>query len=344
MKICFDSSRKFLLIEPVGFQGHENFNSFFLKIFNILGQVTFIAPIGYLDACSVVSRINIPVSMGGYRTKFNARWSQVCVLRYILKKIDLDEYDAVIFLSYETISLSIVWPKNSKTFLFEHNNIDNFLCSRIKKFFYKNLSKKNVHFVFQDYIAQYLADTYGKSAICIPHPYYRTFDGAEHFLSENSSLKFDYPVIFSPSSSTPDCIQNNLKKNAQKWRTQYYIIFKGNFEEKTVGYESRPFFENYDELMQRCDFVFLGARFCYRVSGVIYEALSYGCPVILFKSPFAMELQKEYPNMVFLISSVDDIQWLVVDKEKIMEDHTRFLHAHDFESICVRVAKALGIY
>jgi len=334
---------RILAIEPGGFRGHRNLNTFFLRVLGAIGCVTFAAPEEYLDSCEVYCRINIPSQFLRYKTKFGARWSQFRVLNYILRNVSLDNYDAVVFLAYETISFSLRWPRSRKVFLFEHNNIENARGSRIKTFAYEHLSPNAIHLAFLHHIAKHIKDRSGRSATYIPHPYYRRDVSESGICSEFSpSLSTERTIIFSPSASTPGPIQDKLKRFASEGQNSYYAICKGATEEKTDACEVRPFFDNYENLMRTCDMVFLGACFNYRVSSVAYEALSYKKPLLLLDSPFARALHNDYPHLVFPVKDMDEIPEVVIDREAIRREHAQFLREHSYDAVCGTMAHVLG--
>jgi len=335
---------RILAIEPAGFKGHKKFNAYFLRCLRGIGKVTFVAPSDYLTSCDVDTRADIPESLLRHNSKFGARWSAIRVLDYILKNIRLDDYDAIVFLAYETISFSLRWPKGRKTFLFEHNNIEDALGSVVKTFFYKHISANCTHLTLLNHSAQYIQNAYRRSAVYIPHPYYRAGVSDSGIPIEPISppnLSSHKIKIFSPSTSTPQSVQGELKKYVTTTNGKYHAIFKGNITAKGEDWETSPFFKNYENLMQSCDRVFLGACFEYRVSGVAYEALSYGKIIAHLDSPFARELMKDYPHLLFPIKAVSDISELSIDPEKMDEDHRQYLIDHSFLSICEKIRSIL---
>ena len=335
---------KILAIDPIGVRGHKEFNATILRVLMTIGQVTFVAPHGYTVTCAVTKRIDIPTGLSQFRTKIGARWSQIRTLDYILKKVCLRDYDAVVFLAYDTISFCLSWPRKNKVFLFEHNNIDASLGSLIKTFFYRHLSPNAIHLTFQEPIAQYIQDTFGMKAVYVPHPYYRSDVNCLGFCPRTTLIHHseDRKVVFSPSLSTPKADQNELKNLISEWHEKYYLICKGVTVEKTDAYEVLPFFHNYEDLMHTCDIVFLGARFDYRVSGVAYEALSYAKPVVLLNCAFARTLQREFPHLVFSIDTVKDLSKIVIDHKKAKEEAVRFLREHSLDTIRTELVQALN--
>lgn len=333
---------KIFAVDPIGANGHRNFNTSILQVLRNIGELTFVAPHGYLSDSSVTLRIDIPQSLTRYRSKIGARWSQIRVLKFILKKINLDDYDAVIFLAYETISFCLCWPRNKKAFVFDHNNIENSYRSHVKRAFYRNLSKTVCHFVFLPYIKEYIEQNTQRRVFLIPHPHYReeAFKSPEKFLTSLTN-KSDFPLkIFSPSGSTPKNIQQQLKSFVSICSDKYYAICKDVLVEKSSAWETRDFFVDYEQYLSSCDMVFVGAKFMFRVSGVVYESLSYGKPVILFNSPFAMELRNENPGLVFVIKDINEIQKVNVDLSIVKKAHGEFLRRHSFDAILSKMETA----
>lgn len=306
--------------------------------------MTFVAPTGFLESADVDTRIDIPTSFFRHRTKIGARWSAIRVLSYILKNVSLENYDAIVFMGYETISFSICWHRNQKVFLFEHNNIENARGSWIKTFFYNKISINAVRLVFQDPIVKFIRETIGGDVVQIPHPYYRQ-DVSDSGIGPNgivSSLRPEQPiVIFSPSNSTSQETQDRLKKFVSTTNGAYYATCKGCPAERTDAWEVRPFFDDYQGQMRTCDMVFVGACFDYRVSGVAYEALSYGKPIVLFDSIFARELYSKNPDIVFIIKKLEDILYIKINSKKIQDVHSQFLKKHSFYTIKTIIESAL---
>jgi hypothetical protein len=270
------------------------------------------------------------------------RWSQIRTLNFILKAINITQYDAVIFLSYETISLSLRWPSKFKVFLFEHNNIDNAKNSVIKRFFYRNLPSLAIHLVFQNHIKDFIENRSHRRAEYLPHPYYQT-DFSEkdnHFqiIKKNPKKK----IIFSPSASTPENLQKALIAFAGQHNCMFQIICKGSENKCSENHIVRPFFDDYEKMMKDSDYVFLGKKFDYRVSGVAFEALSYGKTVIMKDCLFAQELREKYPNMVRIIYRLEDLLYLRTDTENLKRENERFIVEHCFDNIVAKTSNIIN--
>jgi hypothetical protein len=337
---------KILCIEPIGFQGHLNFNKYILQAIGKIGDITLIAPAKYLTECSLSNRISIPESLtnGQSRSKIGARVSQIRVINFILKKVCLDDYHAIIFLAYETISFCLRWPRNRNVYIFEHNNIENNHHNTIKRLFYRYLPASTRHFVFLPHIKEYIKQSAGRKAFHIPHPHYRE----DYYLEpdKHKACSVSKPsrrlVIFSPSSSTPRRFQKKLKFFVSTRTDKYYAICKDTVTRNAQAWESQPFFKDYEQVLSSCDLVFIAARFDYRVSGVAYEALSYGKLLVLFDTPFARALKSQYPSLVFLIQNIEDIAMIEFDPLLMRQDHGRFIRNHSIKAIKQALSTAIG--
>lgn len=321
------ASPKFLIVESFGAKGHKKINTFFLEILCTIGKVTFMAPNGYLENCHVNDRVYIQDKFVKQRSKIGVYWAQMLLLKCVIDKIESEHFDAVFFLSYETISFSLCWPRDLKVFLFEHNNIENSYKNHIKSFFYRHLPRDTTHLVFQDHIAEWIREVCNRKAIVIPHPHYR---GNIYPINERRKSR---KIIFSPSSSTPVAVQDNLRAFIAENKDLYFGICKGPEEKREKVYDCRPFFDDYETLLENCDLVFIGSSFTYRVNGVAYEALSYGKPIAIFDSLFARKLKKKFPHLVFPIKRIEEIKKIEINFIKAQEEQKIFLEKHSFSAI-----------
>ena len=336
---------RILVADPLGSKGHINFIKFYLRALAEIGHVTFATFPSYHAHFQVGARIEIPERFNRQHTKLEVYWNQIRVLDFILRRIQFETHDKIVFLSYETISFYLRWPKDQKVYLFDHNNIPNVFGSRIKTYCYKQLSPPAIHFAFMEYIAQYIEKESCGRSIVIPHPYYRCIT-ADDTKKQNWNATKEYAtgkkIIFSPSGRTPSEVTKSLKEFVQN-HDGYYLVAKGQQPEESYNYCTRPFFENYEELMENCDLVFIGGLFRYRVSGVAYEALSYGKATVIMDSPFAKVLQTEYPHMVFTIDKIKDILSVDTVPEQIRKEHARFLCEHGFDTNRSDIVRAFSV-
>jgi hypothetical protein len=334
---------KILAIEPLGVNGHITFNNSFLLALSKIGDITFVTFPDYHRNFKTDTQIDIPRKFQGQNSKFSTRWNQILALIYIKKKIKMDDYDAIVFLAYETISLYICWPKHQKVYLFEHNNISNALRSKIKMYFYKHLPAVAVHVVFMEYIAEFIGKQFKREAITIPLPIDKNITKEDIILRFQTSMEklgSDKKVVFSPSGLTPLCVIQDLKFFVTN-QNGYYLFAKGQKEDNGDKYCIRSFFKNYKDLMINSSIVIIGGTYNYRISGVVYDALSYCKPIIIFRSQFGHELNKRYPGFVFQIDKIEDIQNIKTDPILMKKTYQSYLIEHSFDTILKKLQNIL---
>lgn len=334
---------KILAIEPLGEKGHINSNGVFLRALRDIGDVTLATFAGYQGNFDCDKRVAIPDRFHGGDLKVGRRINGIRALRYVQRSTDLSRFDIVFFLCYEEVSLAATWPARPRTYVFEHNNLDAISRSRVKRFCYRRLSRQVVHIAYMRYIADHIQTEYGAQAYEISHPYYRSCNGdsgaeAGHVPSGGT----DRPTtIFSPSGSTDADLLNRLTHFVSQ-RDQYYLVAKAPHEQQGKCYRLRRFFDQYAREMEQCDLVFFGGRYSYRVSGIVFEAISFGKPAVVLDCRFARELQKTYPSSVITIRDIAEMDGIRPDHEGIRREQELFLQRHSYDRIKNELANVLA--
>lgn len=124
---------------------------------------------------------------------------------------------------------------NYEKILVNHNNIKS-LSSKIKSFFLRELSKKNINVVFEDYIKDYLLYKGVQNVIVKPHGIPTVIEGNYNCINSilpKVSLENYEMIIFAPSSSSTDInLINKLYKdsdfNDYLKKIEYYWFLKEN--------------------------------------------------------------------------------------------------------------------
>ena len=316
---------KLLVIEPMGIEGHIAFNKCILSILSSIGEVTFVSSPHYLKKIETNNVRQIPISYYSSKSKIGFRYKQILVLKKILKTIPINTFDNVIFLGYETISMSLSWPRKIRTFVFEHNNISNAQNSFIKMFFLKYLPRNIIHLTFMEHIAEYLRRISNREINVVPFPYCKT-EGMLHSYTNQMQIK-NKKIIFSPSSQTPESLIGKLI-TIIKDNHEYYLISKGSRVVKESNYEMKTHFDEYYSILNCATLVFIGGDYKYRISGVVYEAFTYCKPVVMLQNEYANELKKQFPGLVYIINNLEDIIQIKVDYELLMNSYNVFERAH----------------
>lgn len=232
----------------------------------------------YLD----MGFVNKSSSKVGYRVIQAYRLLSVYLY---LKKID---YKRLVFLSYETISFALASRLFQKSFAISHNNIDEINTSKIKKIFFKFISKDCVHLVFETYIKNFIKKDFNKRAIKINHP-------QRKIQVSNRRNKVLGMYIFCPSS---DCCVDFLFRLLKFCETKGILLItkdKHNLP-KSQWLHQEAYFKDYDNLFIGAHKIAVGVNFEYRVSGVFYEAIANQKAVIMNDSVYAREMISLYKN------------------------------------------------
>lgn len=117
-----------------------------------------------------------PASRLGFRVK------QLLVMLYWAVKLRLDSYDAILVLSYETISLLLsigLFGRRVHLYVFDHVSLDD-LASRVKQWSFQKLSRRVHHLVLEPYMIDVVHRFGGPTAhvSVVPHTL-RHFSAAE---------------------------------------------------------------------------------------------------------------------------------------------------------------------
>lgn len=334
--------KKLLAVDPLCEPGHVNSNKYFLNILENNYKVTFASSSDYINSLGVENYIEIPKKSKTRRlSKIGFRISQIRVINYVRKLVKIKKYDIILFLAYDTISFSIMshfFPKNARIYLFDHNNIDHLLNSTVKEMFFKSIRKKTIHLTYENYITEFIKNRYGVSSKTIFHPFYTN---SKLNKKENNSIRFKKKVIFAPSGSSDEKVIERLIHYVNN-RDDIYLVTKSKRGINSDRVLAKPFFDDYNKQMSGCDFVFIAAKFKFRVSGIFYEAMSFGKKIVMVDSLFAREMKKSYPSSVFVIEEVSEIQEILYLNENSINESLSFLGEHSKDKILKMLISAFS--
>jgi hypothetical protein len=300
---------KILVIQPQDVW-HWNFDMAFIRAMSNFGDIIFLAKTGYLTEINVKTRINLPDKYFDGSSKFICRLNGIKIITNCKKIQRTVKPDITIFLSYDTISM-LLW--RSKSIICEHNNISNTRTNFLKRYAYSLLSKKLISVSLQNHISRFIVDSCKRDSFVIHHPVTNIKFDTNDLIQINP----DRITMFFPSGSNNEC-NNIVVKDFLLKNKQYFAYLKGSVEEDTYSYKVSKFFQNYHELIKTSDFVVITGQYDYRVSGVAYEVLSFGRPIIIRSSLFSEELKRQYPSLVHVIENISEITSIRINK-KMME-------------------------
>lgn len=235
-------------------------------------------------------------SLGKKSEKYNGpllyRLSQARLIKKSLEK----SIGKIVFLSYDTVAFFLNRTSISKyeheILVLEHNNIDQLKGSIIKRMCYRGINSKVVHMCFESYISKHIKNFYGKTTVVFPHPITRatSFDNKESLAS-----------VFAPSSDSDFHFLSEIAEVCVNNKIYFYSKANDLFNNSEYV-RTEKYFSNYHEIFSHSLIILISVDYEYRVSGVFYEALSYGKKVLFKDCLFAREMKKIYPDTVYISS------------------------------------------
>lgn len=278
---------KILYVDPFSSPSHANFNRMHIEaIRSVTKDIHFVFKESYWkeigvhasEVCYVIPSSYFGKNKGGLINRF-----YMClVLWKIRQNVPLRQYDKIIFAAYEEISLFFALY-NVPLYLINHNNISS-LNNRVKRFFFKRISKQNTHIVLEPYIKDYLKSLGIKKVEVVRHGLIPPYS-ASLFQIDTTLLHKQF--LFSPSMQSVDTEFMEKLINDESFikylETQNLFLV---LRSKTL-HSSSPNILIFSQYMSKEEYIayFLGAEaillfypesFRYRVSGVLLEAISCG--------------------------------------------------------------------
>lgn len=220
------------------------------------------------------------------RTRFGFRAKQLLVALYWALRLHLDSYDAILVLSYETISFSVATAflgRRTALLAFDHNNLDG-LTSRVKLWFFKQLSRRVHHLVFEPYMVDAIHKSEGPairvSVVPLPIRYFSAA-GTEDVMDDSGNARLS---CVGPSGSNDESfvewiIHEEASTGTLRQHDVSLVLHSKNesFDDGWLHvYGSHLNDDAYESLLYGADLVVLPypRTFDNRVSGVLLEALA----------------------------------------------------------------------
>lgn len=283
---------RLLYIDPFSFEGHVNFNKIHIEALRRCGfEPDFVFKEGYgslLGEGNVV--YEYPERLYNHDSGNKWRRSQYCILRDIMRHVDMGSYDRILLSAYETFSVLLTGFPAS--YLVNHDNIQS---NRIKLWGIRALAKKHVHIALLRQSLDLL-----KGMGC----------NASYFV--NHGLIESYPAepreggaqitIFSPSAESSDeefinemILDDSLNGILEK-RNVRISVRSNNLRSgrKNIEILSRRLSDDeYRKKFMASDYILIAypESFEYRVSGVLMEALACGKRILVRDIPAMREFR-----------------------------------------------------
>lgn len=321
-------SSKILFVEFESPIGHVDVNCFFIKnIFPHFSSKYFLLERHLYDVITRQHGLRLddyaqcfPTSPSECRTpgRVSGYLNNIDKLKFILTFMEKEQIPTVYFLSYETVSLSLLYKKFLKycVILHDHANL-RFSKNALRRFLLKRLSPFN-HIIYSsalnNSVRKYLEERIGFSRIFfVDHQ----VNDREHLPSHRYTT--DSILLFAPSASNDPAkvvrLLRSMKsdkirfkvKVGRELRNKYSRDFKENL---LAGFMKKGEFEDW---MERCDFVVLlhSREFRLRTSGLMFDAVSFGKPLIT-DNEFIYEGWIKGSGIGLFVNGVEEIEEAVL--------------------------------
>lgn len=334
---------KILILDFLFPKNHVALYSNIIDYLSTLGNIKVVAKCDYYSEYKKdwqdIELEELPIRIDGKNMLTRKLQSLIAMVK--TRKVVAENKDSYnIVLTFDTIAfaLGMLFGNSDKYFILHHKNIDE-LDNGIKKFFFRTYMNKVNHIVFEDFFKKYLIKEIGvdeKRIHVIPHPIFRSVASSEKEiiydcigLSNSNDENFIKKIIDEEKKSS------FLKKSNLNvvLRSKNYQFDNGNLK-VISGFLPK---EDYDSYIKKCKGVFvpLPEAFKYRVSGVIYDALSNYKVVIANNVPIVKEYQEKYPKLCIGVNNVNEFFEKISElryNNLFEDDFKDFIQHHDKEA------------
>jgi hypothetical protein len=330
---------KALFVDLIASSGHINFNRHILGCANSLFDITLATTPDYAahfpQANSLYSLPSgIPLkSKGRVFHRFNQflRWMKLRPL------LEYAQFSPIFILGYEPVSAALFCPRSAAVWSIEHNTLDQVDQSHWKARCFKGLPSSWSHLVFFEYMGEFLATTFGRQFSTLPHPLIEDSGNSD-------GLPAGFPkgkkVIFSPSGSNDNQVLNAIAEELAG-HPEFVFASKLSYSSKNEQVLSLPYFEDYAGWLRNAHAVYFSGNFQFRASGVVFDSLSVGTPVILQDSLFARNISQQYPEAVKIVENPGELFSVVFDREKVAMECSKLRLANSKDKIIQSLAGCL---
>ncbi len=331
---------RLLLIDYLSPVGHRKFDAIHISALgNPNHELQLIGRSGQFDGISNKENIHIR-TLPDWMFKsmpvkpLTERLMGIIRLIWLLMHIRTTGYDAVIFLSYDVLSL-FVYRISGRVYLINHNNVSEINESKIKFLLTRSLPSNYVHVALNRQMEQRFKELLPfKDVVYVPHGFQIVCGNPMRpsYLQENEKFVF-CPVnrnydkgfvnrLFS-SETLLDFLSDNCIKIIAKDK-----LFGDIQNNQIISIKGRIPEEEYHYLMRNAIGVILpySKAFKYRCSGILYECIALDKPVIASR----IEAMESYEDKVQIQLFNDEVELVkcikyYLEHETVVQDKTMFL-------------------
>lgn len=317
-----------LYIDLLSPKGHLFLNRAFLNIFaSFSNRLDLSCQKGYMECNNIPKKIKriygIPIQYYKVNSKFNYRIKNIKKINWVMKNINIDIYDLIFISSYETISFSLVWPRNIKprVIVFNHNNLDE-INNKFKYIFFKLIPKYIEHAVFEDYMKNYLL-----KEIKIPNKVWVVHHPTDISKSNDyKKIKNKFfpkekvinKIIFAPSGSNDENFIQRIVSLQRKDNFFDSMLFKLIIKSKKIDYQENNLiiikkylsYEEYVSFFNNALLILLPypKSFSYRISGVLFDCFSFRKRFVASSIPIFRYYVNKYPGIGRIYNDINEFR------------------------------------
>ena len=322
---------RLLLIDYLSPPGHKKFDSIHisalcdlnheLQLIGRTGQFNGIAKKGYIHVRSFPKWMFKPLPI----KPLTERLKGIIRLIWLLLTVRTTDFDGVVFLSYDVLSL-FVYRISGRVYLINHNNVSQINDSKIKLMLTRSLPSNYIHVALNQQMERRIKELLpSKDVVYIPHGYMvddgkdrkpRYLLGDERFLF--CPVNNNYNQDFVKKLLSSHLLQDFLSKNSIKIITKEKLL-QGENNNQVLGIRGRFSEEEYRYLMRNAKAIILpyGENFKYRCSGIFFECVANDNVVISTAIP-DMEI---FANQAKIIFFYDELS--LINSIKIIDDYKK---------------------
>lgn len=314
-----------LIVDYLSPKGHEGwFKLQFDSIVSLGHEVKCVFRDGFNDAIGIQNDCVLFTIPSRYYSKalgLKLRWEYLKILFYIKKRINENDWDAIIMSSYETISLGL-YQIFDKAIIINHNNLSDLGESKLKKYCFKRISKKYHHIAFNKGISDRICSITNCHPTIIPHGLLNIkFHECEDIISRNHLTYKKY--LFLPTKNTGDLneevvnaicnssvFNNFLSRNGMKMVMRKNVTISDEFYNNYIYITHFLTNDEYYTLISKCHAVLLCLNeqsFNYRISGTLFECMRLDMPVYIYHNRSLECYGKYYKNCSMMFKTTKEL-------------------------------------
>lgn len=343
---------KIVVVDPLSPFGHKDINRVLLSSIVCDCEVVYIGSSSFADIVPQgVSFIPIDSSLFTIgRNSLNNRWRLLKALRMISKIVRRLSPDVIFFMSYETLTFSLLCrsfmtkSKQRRLYLMNHLNVDELSDSSIKRIAFKMIPKCFVHVVYEDFIKDYIEEHYDRRSLTLPHNLntYKLFYKCDDFKYKSFFEAGNDYIVLAPSGNIfdGDVIGEiiNLDKDGYLVKRGLKLFLKS----KGLHYESNNLIiadtylseSEYSFAFENSTYIFLpyDLRYKYRASGVYFDALTFSKPILYSDTLFFRDQEKRFGEIGITIKQSMKDTFDLICPENIEKHKRNITYARQFYS------------